>query len=131
MGHTPSTAWTFRKKFQKIPERPRTRSQIFSWNSPAGIPLTLQFNAFEGSRAFQEFSLCTSLNASRQRLGEDIVKKMCQEALVPKTSNIICNKNHYLAMPEQGVTRRGHAFVNHLSEVTFCFVLCFFNLKDT
>ena len=34
MGHTPSTAGTFRKKFRKIPERPRKRSQSVSWNSP-------------------------------------------------------------------------------------------------
>ena len=33
MGHTPSTAGTFRKKFRKIPERPRKRSQSVSWNS--------------------------------------------------------------------------------------------------
>ena len=34
LGHTPSTAGTFRKKFRKIPERPRKRSQSVSWNSP-------------------------------------------------------------------------------------------------
>ena len=34
MGHTPSTGGTFRKKFRKILERPRKRSQSVSWNSP-------------------------------------------------------------------------------------------------
>ena len=34
MGHTPSTAGTFQRKFRKIPERPRKRSQSVSWNSP-------------------------------------------------------------------------------------------------
>ena len=52
-------AGTFRKKFGKVPERPRKRSESISWNSPrkygwAGIPQALSFKAFEGSRAFPE-----------------------------------------------------------------------------
>ena len=34
LGHTPSTARTFRKKLRKILERPRKHSQSFSWKLP-------------------------------------------------------------------------------------------------
>ena len=39
LGHTPSTAGTFRKKFWKNSERPWKRSESFSWNSPSRVRL--------------------------------------------------------------------------------------------
>ena len=56
LGHTPSTAGTFRRKFRKDPGNALRAFPGIPLQSTAGIPQTLQFKAFEGSRAFPEFS---------------------------------------------------------------------------
>ena len=60
LGHTPSTAGTFRKKFRKK-FRKDTGNALRAFpgipvESTAGMPQTLQFKAFEASRAFPELS---------------------------------------------------------------------------
>ena len=60
LGHTTSTAGTFRKKFrEKLRKDTGNALRAFPGipvESTAGIPQTLYFKAFEASRAFPEFS---------------------------------------------------------------------------
>ena len=60
MGHAPSTAGTFREeipeKFRKDPGNALRAFPGTPLESTAGIPKTLSFKAFEGSRAFPELS---------------------------------------------------------------------------
>ena len=56
LGHTPSTAGTFRKKFRKDPKNALREFPGIPLESTAGIPQALYFKAFEASRAFPGFS---------------------------------------------------------------------------
>ena len=60
MGHTPSTAGTFRKKFRRTSKKSSGNAlRAFPGiplESTAGIPQALKFKAFEGSKACSEFS---------------------------------------------------------------------------
>ena len=52
MGHTPSTAGTFRKKFRKNSGKTPERSQSVSWNFPRengrDAPMVMEFPAVLG-----------------------------------------------------------------------------------
>ena len=60
IGHTPSTAGTFRRKFRKNSRKtPEKLSELFlefPSRVQLGSPQTLSFKAFDGSRAFPESS---------------------------------------------------------------------------
>ena len=56
MGHTPSTAGTFRKNSGKIPERPRKRSQSVSWNFPREYGWDAPSPIIQGIWGFQSVS---------------------------------------------------------------------------
>ena len=70
LGHTPSTAGNSRKKFRKLLERPRKRSQSVSWNSPREYGWDAPNPIIQGNWGFQSISRI----GSREGLSELVLE---------------------------------------------------------